>query len=121
MPNNPLYLDIGALRHPITIQAQDPAQCDAAGQPIPGQWMDVLTTMASIRSTSNSDRVQDGQLAAQSVYIITLRWPGAAVRIVTGQRVVCGDDTYLIQGVDNILQRNRVVRLTTVQIDGDSL
>ncbi|HEV2324558.1 MAG TPA: phage head closure protein [Terracidiphilus sp.] len=121
MPNNPLFTDIGSLRHKVTIQAQDPAQCDAAGQPIPGAWTTVLTTRASIRSASAREQVSDGQLASQCVYIIMIRWPGAAVRIVTGQRVVFGGNSYHIQDVDNILQRNRVVKITAIQVDGDSL
>ena len=121
MPANPLYIDIGSLRHKITIQAQNPAMRDDAGQPIPGDWTDVLTTLASIRSATARETVADAQLAAQATYIIMLRWPGSSVRIVTGQRVVFGTSTYLVQDVDNILQRNRVVKLTCLEIDGDSL
>lgn len=118
---NPLYLNPGDLRHAITILAQNPAQCDAAGQPIPGDWTTVLTTMGSIRAASGRDQVQDGSLASQMSYIVTIRWPGTSIRVVSGQHVVFGTDTYLIQAVDNILVRNRVLRLTCLHIDGDSL
>lgn len=121
MPYDPLYISAGALRNAVTITAQNPAQSDAAGQPIPGNWTTVLTTRASIRAATAREQVQDGQVAAQATYIIVLRWPGSSVRIVTGQHVVFGNNTYLIQDVDNILQRNRVIKLTCIQIDGDSL
>jgi head-tail adaptor len=121
MPNNPLFIDAGSLRHQITILAQNPAACDAAGQPIPGDWTTVLTTRASIRAANSREQVSDGQVTAQTTQIITIRWPGSDVRIVSGQRVTFGNDTYLVQGVDNVLHRNRVLRLTCLEINGDSL
>jgi hypothetical protein len=35
-------------------------------------------------------------------------------------RIIFGDNTYLIQAVDNVLHRNRKVNLACIQIDADS-
>jgi hypothetical protein len=123
MAFDPLSIEPGDLRHSITIQAQNSAERDPAGQPIPGDWTTILTTMASIESTTSASykqQFQNNALAAQSTDLITIRWPGTSVTVAPGQRVVFGNDTFLIQAVDNVLRRNRKLRLACLIIDSNS-
>jgi head-tail adaptor len=111
----------GELRHAITIQAASSTR-DAFGEPV-STWATVLVARAKIESTTANaykELVQDGAIAAQSTDVITMRWPGPTFDIKPGQRVVFQDNNYLIQAVDNLLRRNRVVRMFCMALDGDS-
>jgi SPP1 family predicted phage head-tail adaptor len=119
MPFDPLYLEPGDLRHSVTIQSPSSTQ-DATGQPI-STWTTILTTRAKIESTTGAaykELVQDGAIAAQATDVFTLRWPGA-IDLKPGYHVLFGDNTYIVQAVVNILERNRVVKLFTLAIDAD--
>jgi hypothetical protein len=52
--------------------------------------------------------------------LLTIRWPGASITLAPGMRVVFGNNTYLVQAADNVLHRNRIVRLACLMVDEDS-
>jgi head-tail adaptor len=121
MKQDPCILNPGELRHAITIQAPNSTR-DAFGQPI-DTWADVLPTRAKIESTGSlayKMSFSNNALAAQSTDMITIRWPGPSVEIKPGMRAVFGNTIYLIQAADNVLHRNRVVRLACLVIDEGS-
>lgn len=122
MPSfDPLIIDPGTLRHSISIQAATTTR-DAAGQPS-ATWANVLTTRASIESTTTiayKSSFSGNALASEATDVVTLRWPGPDVIIEPSQRMIFQDNTYLIQAVDNVKRRNRVLRLACMVIDGDS-
>lgn len=118
---DPLYIQAGELRHKIVIQSPSSVR-DAAGQPV-SMWNTVLTTRAKIENSNSrtfKDSFSNNALASQSTDIITIRWPGSSVDIKPDMRVIFGDNTLLIQAVDNVLRRNRKVVLACIQIDADS-
>jgi len=118
MPD-PLIIQAGTLRHLISILAPSSTR-DAAGQPI-STWTTVLTTRASIVNSTPGAYKQPfagNILAAESTDFITLRYP--AVDIQPGMRVAFGDNLYIIQAVDNVQRRNRVLILAAMVLDGDS-
>lgn len=122
MAFDPLSISAGELRHSITIQAQDTSAPDAYGQTTQ-QWTTVLTTRAKIEDTSSAsyrDTFAQNALVAQSTDLITIRWPGSSITIEPGQRVLYGDDVFLIQAIDNVLRRNRKLRLACMIIDESS-
>lgn len=119
--NDQLQIQAGDLRHAVTITEASTTR-DAAGQPV-STWTTVLATRAKIESTTTlnyKERIRDGVTSSQSTDLITIRWPGANVAIMSGMRVEFGDNTFLVQAVDNVLRRNRLVRLYCQVIDGDS-
>jgi len=118
MAFDPLYLEPGDLRNAITIQAPSTTR-DITGQPSQ-TWTTIITTRAFIRNLTIRETIQDNQLVSQSSHLVRMRYPGSTTRIVTGQRLLSGTDVYLIQGVTNVLNRNRVLELTALIVDGDS-
>ena len=121
MPADPLHIDVGSLRHEVTIQAPSTTK-NAYGESI-ATWANVLTTRAAIQSTNSAaykDQFAQNALAAQSTYVVTMRHPGSQVDIKTGMRLIYHGDTYVITSLDNVLERNRVLRLACVVINGDS-
>lgn len=119
---DPLVLNAGELRHSITIQASNKAQRDGYGQPVE-TWTPILTTRAKIMSTqgaSYKDAFAQNALANQSTKLITIRYPGDAIIIQPGQRLIHKNDLYAIQDVDNVLERNRVLRIACMQVQSTS-
>jgi head-tail adaptor len=118
---NPLYLRAGELRHAVQIQSASSTR-DAAGQPV-STWNVVLTTRAKIENSGGQaykESFSNSSLASQSTDLLTIRWPGSSITVAPGMRVIFGNSTFLVQDVDNVLHRNRVVRLACLMIDEDS-
>lgn len=118
---DPLAIPAGALRMPIAIQTQSTAP-SPSGQPV-ATWATFLTTMAAISTTSSREVYQAQQFTSQVTHRVTIRWPGSTVVIQEGQRVVYQPfasvtHTYLIQAVENVQERNRVMNLMCLEIDG---
>lgn len=119
MALDPTLLQAGELRIPITITAPSSTR-DAFGQPV-NTWNTVLTTRAKVESTTGlayKERIQNNVISSEATHLVTMRWPGSSVQIATGMRVLFNDKALLIQAVDNVLERNRVVRLICQEIDG---
>jgi SPP1 family predicted phage head-tail adaptor len=117
---NPLLFHAGTLFHSIQIQAASSTR-DATGQLV-STWNTILTTRASIENTSGAsyrESFSGNELVANSTDLITIRYQ-SSVTIEPGQRVIKGNDTFLIQAVDNVLRRNVKLRLACLLIDGNS-
>lgn len=121
MPYDPTQIQAGDLRHSITITKQDTSDPDSFGQ-TQDVWTTVLTARAMIQGTTSmsyKELIQNNIVTSQTTHLITIRWPGSSVQIAAGMRVLFGDKTYLVQGVDNALERNRVVRLFCMVLNGE--
>jgi SPP1 family predicted phage head-tail adaptor len=113
---DPTILQPGLLRHAIAIQAPSSIR-DTAGQ-LGSTWVTVLSTRAAIEGTSSLTfkfSFQNSTLAANATDCITIRYP--AVPIAPAMQVVYGDNTYLIQDVDDVNRRHRVLVLACVGVD----
>jgi head-tail adaptor len=118
---DPLYLQPGTLRHIITIQKVSTTR-DASGQPV-SVWTTVLTTRAKQEGTTSNtykELVQDGAIASQATDVFTIRWPGSSIALKPGMHILRGGNTYIVQTLDNVLGRNRVVKMICMSIDSDS-
>lgn len=113
---NPLSLPAGALRHSISVE-QRTVNSDSFGQPLE-TWNSILVTRASIEMATQKEVYQAGLLAEQVTHIITIRWPGSLTLLTTGNRVRFGSHLYTVQAVENIQERNRVVRLFVLEVNG---
>lgn len=119
---NPLALNPGTLRHQITIQAQSTTQDASTGEPS-SVWNDVHVARAAIDTVSAMERYQRGtsaEFVAQVSHMVTMRWPGASVSIAGGMRVLFGSRAFTIQAVENVEERNRVMKLSCVEVNGSS-
>ena len=113
---NPAVIKPGDLRHSVKIQAP-PTTRDAAGQ-LNATWVDVLSTWASIESTSSLAfrfSFQGNALASVATDLIVIRYP--VVVIKPGMQVIYSGQTYTIAAVDDVLRRHRKLALACVGID----
>ena len=117
---DPTIIQPGALRHKITIQSPNGNQRDAFGEPLSADWTTVLSTRADIESTLTAtykSATGNDALTSQATDIITIRWPGSQVSITPDMRIVWGDQTFQINAIDNVLRRNRVLKIYCMTID----
>ena len=113
---NPLAIDAGELRHQVQIQQLETTQ-SGTGAPST-TWDTVLTTMAAIMTASSREVYQASQFTAQVSHVLKIRWPGTGILLQGGMQVVFGSRTFKLQTVENVLERNRVMLLHCLEING---
>ncbi len=104
-------VNVGAMRHAIAIQQQQPVSppvYDAAGPVL--AWTTFVSALAAIETLRGTDVIKSGQTTAQLFLMVTLWYqPG----ILPSMRVVSDNGSiYVIQAVENILELNVVLVLT---------
>ncbi len=113
---NDLIVNAGEMPHPIQIQQQASSQTGTGAQV--ESWTTVLSTWAKISTASSREVYRASQFTAQVSHVIKMRWPGTGVVIQGGQRVVFGSRVFQLQTVENVLERNRVLLLHCLEING---
>lgn len=107
-------INVGALRHAITIQAQGPGSppIDASGTVL--AWNAFATAIAAIEAVRGTDVIRGGQTTTQLFLTVTMWWQSG---ILPNMRVL-GDNgsTYLIQSVENVLEMSSVLVLNCIGI-----
>jgi head-tail adaptor len=115
------HIDPGKKRHQIQIQAQGATTQDATGQPS-GPWNTVHGCWAAIETKGTKEQFQAG-FVSQVFHEICIDWPGPRIQIRANMQVVVHPlegqfaSVYEIQSVENVQQRNLVVRLVCLEID----
>jgi SPP1 family predicted phage head-tail adaptor len=107
----------GELRSRVQIQSESSTP-DDFGQP-QQTWSTILETRARIRALLTREKFQANQLSSWLTHEIAIRWP-SSVTIAPGMRVTCGDHIYMIQGCNNVQQRNVLLLLECVAINETS-
>jgi SPP1 family predicted phage head-tail adaptor len=113
---NPLAIPPGAKRYQISIQ-QKSSTVTGSGSPI-ASWTTVLTCMSAIKTLMESEAYQTGQFSGHVTHRVSIDWPGVSIGIVAGMQVLFGTRVFTIQGVDNVQERNRVLHLMCLEING---
>lgn len=85
----------------------------------PPTWPPFYTCWAAIETKAMREVFQEG-FVSQVVHVICIDWPGRRIAINASHRVVVlsSGSVYEIQAVDNIEERNLVLRIECIQIDG---
>ena len=116
---DPLAIPAGFLRHQVTLQVQSSTP-NSVGEP-QAAWNDVLTRRAGIMAITVREVFQSGpapEFVGQVTHRVTVRWPGSTVSIYAGMRATLGSRVFLIQGVDNVQEMNRVLHIYCLEING---
>ena len=109
-------IDPGEMVHRVAIQAQTQAQDALGGQT--ETWNTVLTIMAALATTASKELYQTGQFTGQVTHRVSIYWPGAGIAILGGMRVVYGSRIFIVQTVENVQERNCILLLHCLEIDG---
>jgi SPP1 family predicted phage head-tail adaptor len=111
-----LTVNPGELRHLVELQQQTTAP-DTVGQPQP-TWTTIRTAYAAIAVATQKETWQPSQFTSDVTHTIKLRWTLTTIR--PAMRVVYGTHVYQIQAVDNVLQKNLVLRLLVQELNASS-
>lgn len=108
-------IDIGRMRHQVTILAPGPASppaFDAAGPVV--TFQPFATAMAAIETVRGTDVIRGGQTATQLFLTVGMWWQAG---IAANQQVQSDNgSTYVIQSVENILELDVVLVLNCVAL-----
>ncbi len=110
---DPLTIESGTMRQAVTVESQSTTK-DAAGQAT-STWTTSLQTRAAIRTLTLSERSSASGLVSQASHRITFRYQ-SSVPLLAGMRIVHGSHTYLLQAVENVLERNRVITCLALEL-----
>jgi Phage head-tail joining protein len=108
-------IDIGGLRHPITIQSREiksPPDYDTAGVAIASA--DFTRALAAIEAIRGTDTIRNGQDSTQLILAIGIWWQAGilANMLITTE----SGSVYQIQAVENVLEMNIVLVLTCIAL-----
>ncbi len=115
---DPLRIDAGQLRHQVRFESNKLSGQDSFGQPNT-TWQTYLTTFAAIQQLSGQELFQGDEFTSASQIQFLIRWPGAGI-VNVGDRIFFQTHVYVIQIINNVLMRNRIMKLTCLEIDGSS-
>jgi SPP1 family predicted phage head-tail adaptor len=114
---DPLVINPGELLHSIAIQAPSTSP-DTFGQSItPTSWSTILTSWAAIYTAGGKETSMASQIVSEVSHVVKIRW-SAAVTVKANQRVLFGSRTFTVQYVENVKERNRVLLLYCLEVDG---
>ncbi len=116
MPYDPLYVEAGKLRNRVTLQRSS-ASPDVLGQRN-STWVPFYSCWASLDQISSKLIFQTGNLSSSVSHKMRIRYPGSSYTISPGNRVVFGSHTYQIVSVDNVQERNIVLEILLLEING---
>lgn len=110
-----LTIDPSELRHSGQIQAQSSTH-GTSGEVI-NTWSTVATRRCSVAMATHTEKATADSLTTQCTHVICMRW---GVTVAPGNRVVIAADTYTVQAVENVQQRNIKLKLYVLTIGQDS-
>jgi SPP1 family predicted phage head-tail adaptor len=113
-PEAPLRIDAGELRTKVQLQQPVSAQ-SATGMP-QTDWTTVATVWAGFATAGTREVFQAGQLTSQVSHVVKIRW--IATPLQAGYRVLYGTRVLKIQAIVNVLERNRVLLLHCLELNG---
>jgi SPP1 family predicted phage head-tail adaptor len=117
--NDWVAVDPSSLRHVVQIQSEQSGAQDATGQYLDSSWATILTTRASIDVVKQNELYQTGAgFTSQVSHSIKIRYQ--SVTIAPGMRVVFGDKIFLVQTIENVSERNRILKLQVLALNEDS-
>lgn len=103
-------IDIGALKHPVTIQWQQtssPPKFGKTGMVL--EWSDFCTAMMAIEPISGKDLIRGGQTTTQLLLSAAMWYQEG---ILPNMRVITEyGSRYVIQSIENVLEMNVIITL----------
>jgi SPP1 family predicted phage head-tail adaptor len=110
-------IDPGLFRHVVTIQQYGPTSpptFDAAGPVL--TWTTFATARAHIEIIKGKDVIKSGQTVTETYIVVTIRRQAG---IAAKMRVVATNGTYVIQSIENVEERNRLLNLLCLGLKGN--
>lgn len=114
--NDPLVLNPGELRHFVRIESPVYAAGPRGASVSPSSWEMVRTTWAAIYTAGGRETSMASQIVSQVSHVVKIRWSQVVAR--ANYRVVFGGRIFVVEYVENVLERNRVLLLYCNEVNG---
>jgi SPP1 family predicted phage head-tail adaptor len=116
---DPLVIEPSELWHFITIQRGSQAGDGTTfGKSIaPATWDDLYSTWAAIYTSGGREVATASRLVSQVTHVVKIRY-NPAFTIRSSDRIVFGRRFFTVQFVENVKERNIVLLISCVEIDG---
>ncbi len=109
-------MDAGELRHKVQIQQPTYAAGPTGMSATPVSWSTVRTSMAAIYTAGGRETSMASQIVSQVSHVVKVRWSDVVLK--ANYRVLFGGRFFTVQYVENVLERNRVLLLYCLEVDG---
>ena len=113
---DPLVINSGELRHEIQIQQPDATPDSRGLSAVPASWTTARTTRAMIYTAGGRETSMASQIISDVSHVVKVRWTLTAIE--AGYRVVFSGRVFTVQYVENVYERNRVLLLYCVEVNG---
>lgn len=116
-PRDPLVVSSAELRHSVVIEA--PAySADALGgmSVAPTSWTTARSTWGAIYTAGGRETSMASQIVSQVSHVVKVRYTATVIK--AGYRVLYAGRYFTVQYVENVLERNRVLLLYCLEVDG---
>jgi SPP1 family predicted phage head-tail adaptor len=114
--NNP-SIGAGELTCRVLIQKPRTAEAGTTGMSItPDKWDTVRTTYAAITTAGGAETSQAMQLVSEVSHVVKVRWM-ATPPIAANYRVLYGARMFTVKFVENVRERNRVLKLYCLEVN----
>jgi SPP1 family predicted phage head-tail adaptor len=114
---NSLVIAAGELRHSIQVQKPRMAEPDTFGSSVvPANWDTVRTCFARIYTAGGRETNQAAQIVSEVSHVVKTRWKSTVIK--AGYRVVFGNRIMTVQYVENVEERDRVLLLYCLEVNG---
>lgn len=112
-----IQIQSGELRHPIAIEAPAYAADALGGMSVaPTSWTAVRSARAAIYTAGGRETSMASQIVSDVSHVVKVRWTSDIIK--AGYRVLFGGRFFTVQYVENVLERNRVLQLYCLEVDG---
>lgn len=118
---DPLKLPPGMLRDELVIEQPSATPGPDGASVTPDSWTPVIDCMGKIDTISTRDSYSSGQLASQLSHVVWMGWTDTPIK--AGYRILFQSTPsmparwFLIQAVENVQERNRVLTLRCLEVD----
>lgn len=114
-PQNP-SIRAGELCHQVQIQQPQYSQPGPRGASVTPAYTTVRTTMAAIYTAGGRETSNASQIVSEVSHVVKVRWTPTV--ILANYRVLFGVRAFTVKYAENVLERNRVLLLYCLEVDG---
>ena len=107
-----LSIEPGRLRHQIQIQSVSSTN-DGFGQP-PQTWSTIDSSWAEVKTITERELYQSGELSSQLTHSIAMRWKATVVK--AGMRILFGTQKFHVQAVVNVDERSTIRKFLCLEL-----
>jgi SPP1 family predicted phage head-tail adaptor len=110
------YTRTGDKRKRLTFLSGADTGTDSLNSPVQ-TWTPYYTCWGAVEVSREQMQYAPSEFVAESVYFISIRYPGGRITIAPQDRIICEGITYVIQAIADIEQCHRELKIIAYVLD----